>query len=92
MIASELQLLHGQSVLVRSSRDRRNPPIAVRGTLEVHQTSDASHPEVKLIINFPEMFNAPAHQRTLKLTEAELVSLKAAPVGGLEFMTEQSFE
>jgi hypothetical protein len=92
MIASELQRLHGQSVLVKSSRDQHNPPIAVRGTIAVHESDAASRPEVKLIIDFPEMFYRPAHQRTLVLTDAEVARLKAAPVGGLEFSTDQSFE
>jgi hypothetical protein len=92
MITPELQRLSGQSVLVKFSRDRHHPPIATRGTIEVHETPGDTPPQVKLVIDFPEMASQPAHQRTLVLTEAEIARLKPAHVGGLEFVTDQSLE
>jgi hypothetical protein len=92
MIATELQRLHGQSVLVKYSRDPHNPPIGKRGTIEVHEGREGGRPEVKVVIDFPEMFYKPAHQRTLVLTDAEVARLKPAHVGGLEFVTDQDFD
>ena len=79
-------------VFEHSPRPGRSVLVPVRGTLEVYEAGGAAHPVVKLVLDFPEMFNVPAHQRTMILTEKEIARLKSAPVGGLEFVTDQSFE
>ena len=93
MTATEFLRFHGESVLVKSTRDLHNPPVAVRGTLEVK--ADPIHPGrpvVRLVIDFPDMFNTKAHQRTLVLNDAELDRLTVSERGGLEFITDQSFD
>lgn len=66
-----IRRLHGKSVLVKSSRDRRNPPTAIRGTIEVRESIGAD-PEVIIAVDFPQMYTMRAHRRTLPL-DAEAV-------------------
>lgn len=74
MNATVLKSLHGRSVLVKSSRDIRHPPAALRGTLEVHENATGS-PLICIAVDFPQMFKTPAHRRDIVLTEAELLRL-----------------
>lgn len=78
MNATVLRSLHGRSVLVKSSRDIRHPPAAMRGTLEVHDTSANDLPRVTIAVDFPQMFRTPAHRRDIVLSEAQLVELLAS--------------
>lgn len=78
MNATLLKSLHGRSVLVRSSRDIRHPPAALRGTIEVHEPAEDAAPRVSIAVDFPQMFRAPAHRRDIVLTESQLVRLLAS--------------
>lgn len=80
--ATDLQRLNGAIVLVKSTRDRRNPPTAMRGTIEVRQ-GPHSAPEVSLAVDFPQMFTQPAHRRTIPLDHASVVGLLASEYNGV---------
>jgi hypothetical protein len=71
---AELLRLQDRIVLVKSSRDHRNPQTALRGTLEVHDVP-AARPLVNLVIEFPQMFTMRAHRRTIPLEEEALTRL-----------------
>ena len=78
---SDLKELKGRIVLVRSTRDRRNPPTAMRGWIEVHETGTA--PKVSVAIEFPQMFMIPAHHRVIPLDQAGLARLLATEQEGV---------
>lgn len=69
----ELDYLNGKIVLVRSARDHRNPPTAMRGTIEIREVDH--HPVVQVALDFPQMFTTRAHHRTIVLTDAEVERL-----------------
>jgi hypothetical protein len=76
---NERQILHGRTVLVRTAGDPHNPAVALRGTLQVvPEPMFSDRPRVKLVVNYPDMFTAPAHQRVFELGEAETQRLLAA--------------
>lgn len=77
-----LARLDGRIVLVKSRRDRRNPPVAVRGTIEVRPGASRDEPEVRLALEFPQMFTSQAHHRTLVLGRDEIARLLASEDGG----------
>ena len=77
MNATVLKSLHGRNVLVRSSRDIRHPPAAMRGTIEVRESGENTSPTIAIAVDFPQMFRTPAHRRDIVLSEAELVRLLA---------------
>ena len=78
---TDLRRLHGKIVLVRSTRDHHNPPTAMRGWIEVHETADAA-PEVSISIEFPQMFTTRAHHRTIPLDRPALDRLLASEFNG----------
>jgi hypothetical protein len=80
--ASELHRLHGRSVLIKSSRDHGNPPAGVRGWIEVHENPGAS-PDVRIAVEFPQMFSVPAHHRTIPLDPQRLERLLATEYNGV---------
>ena len=89
----ELDGLHGRTVLVKSTRDRRNPPTAMRGTIEVRQHAPDSPPEISLAIEFPQMFRTQAHHRTIVLDPTEVARLLASEYNGtFEFTIEDELE
>ena len=61
--------------------DRRNPPAGMRGSIEVRETAGA-RPEVRISIEFPQMFNSRAHHRTIVLDDAEVARLLASERNG----------
>ena len=77
-----LRALTDRVVLVKSSRDRRNPPTGIRGWIEVHESPDAE-PEVRIAMDFPQMFTTPAHHRTITLDNAALARLLACEHEGV---------
>jgi hypothetical protein len=79
--ATDLRTLNGRIVLVKSTRDHRNPPTGMRGWIEVHETPGAP-PEVRIAVEFPQMFSVPAHHRTIRLDEAALARLLASEYNG----------
>jgi hypothetical protein len=85
MNATSIRSLHGRTVLVKSSCDKRHPPSALRGTLEVRER-DGEPPRVSIALDFPQMFSASAHHRDIVLSEDELVRLLASErEGSFEF-------
>src|SRR5687767_8055146 len=78
---TDLSRLNGRIVLVRSAHDHRNPPTAMRGWLEVHQTDVGSG--VSVAVEFPQMFGSRAHHRTLPLDETSLARLLASERNGI---------
>jgi hypothetical protein len=78
---NDLRALHGKIVLVKSTRDRRNPPTAMRGWIEVNDRVDAP-PEVRIAVEFPQMFTTPAHHRVIPLDDAALARLLATEYNG----------
>jgi len=80
--ATDLKRLQGTTILVKSTRDRRNPPTAMRGWIEVHETEGAPM-EVSVAIDFPQMFTTPAHRRIIPLDRAALERLLASGHDGV---------
>ena len=76
-----LKALNGRVVLVKSSRDPHNPSTGVRGWLEVHEEPEAN-PEVRICLEFPQMFQSRAHHRTIPLDPAALERLLASERNG----------
>ena len=85
--------LHGHSVLVRSMKDRRNPPTAVRGTIDARSSEGGSRSRVRLVLEFPDMFTVPAHQGVIELSDAEVERLLASErTGVFEFTINQELD
>lgn len=86
---ADLRSLHGKIVLVKSASDTRNPPSAMRGWIEVHEEKDLP-PEIRLAVEFPQMFTERAHHRTITLDQAALDRLLASQHDGVfEFTLEE---
>jgi len=81
MIATDLKALNGKVVLVKSAVDRRTPPSAMRGTIEVRE-SEIGAPVVQIALEFPQMFTTKAHHRTIILNEEEVARLRANEYAG----------
>lgn len=79
--ANDVRALQGRIVLVKSTRDRRNPPTAMRGWVEVRDVPGAA-PDVALVVEFPQMFQVPAHHRTIPLDAAAVARLMASNYNG----------
>lgn len=75
--ADEIRALHGRVVLVKSSRDQRNPPTAMRGSIEVTEAATAP-PRVSIALEFPQMFASKAHHRSIPLDDSALARLLAS--------------
>lgn len=80
--ATTLLSLNGRMVFVKSARDHRNPPTAMRGWLEVHDAPDAT-PEIAIAVEFPQMFRTVAHRRTIPLDRATLTRLLESEHDGM---------
>ena len=86
--ATNLKDLNGRIVLVKSSRDRHNPPTGIRGWIEVHGEPGAM-PEVRICVEFPQMFQTRARHRTIPLDQEALERLLASERNGAyEFTVE----
>lgn len=78
-LAGERRILEGRTLLVRMAGDLRNPVIALRGTLQVvPDPMFSDRPRVKLVLDYPDMFTAPAHHRTFELGDEEIQRLLTA--------------
>jgi hypothetical protein len=76
--------MHGHSVLVRSTRDQHNPPTALRGTIDARPPADVeSASGVRIVLEYPDMFTAPAHQGIIDLDEAAADRLAASEHDGV---------
>ena len=73
----ELERLNGKSVLVKSSRDHRDPPAVYRGTVEIlDRVGDQDGPTVAIAVT-PQSDVAPARPQTIILDSASLARLVA---------------
>ena len=96
LTSAQLSALHGRSVLVKSTRDKRFPATAVRGSIEVREAargeSDA-RAVVSLLISFPDMFNEGAHEHRIQLSDGEMEQLLASErEGTYEFTIDRDLE
>ncbi|MFT3781815.1 MAG: hypothetical protein QM790_07335 [Nibricoccus sp.] len=92
MSAHDFTSFDGETVLVRSTSDSRNPPTAIRGTFRV-KTTALGEKTASVLIDFPEMFTAPAHQAIIPLDISALESLTRNPHSGqLECTVNHDFE
>jgi hypothetical protein len=83
MTLTDLRLLHHKIVLVKSSRDRRNPPTALRGTIEVHDDpADRGTALVQIALDYPQMFRTRAHHHTITLDQKAVERLLASEHNG----------
>jgi hypothetical protein len=84
--------LHGKVVLVKSSRDRRTAPTGRRGWIEVRENPGIA-PEVRVVVEFPQMFQSRAHQRSFSLDQAAITRLLGSDDNGtLEFTVDEELE
>lgn len=84
--------LNGRIVLVKSNRDHRNPPTAMRGWLEVPAQA-SSGAEVSVGVEFPQMFSSRAHHRSFRLDESSFAQLLASERNGIfEFTIEEELK
>lgn len=84
--------LDGRIVLVKSSRDHRNPQAAIRGTLVVHE-ADGALPEVRIEFDVPQMFMKSAHHRMLRLAADDVPQLlETEHEGVFEFTTNEALD
>ena len=84
--AIDLHSLSRAIVLVKSSRDRRNPPTAIRGTIRVYEANDGAA-TVKVELDYPQMFESPAHHRVITLTDAQVDELLSSENDGVYQVT-----
>lgn len=81
----DIRHLDGRVVLVKSARDQRNPPAGIRGWIEVQERGDGA-PEVRIAVEFPQMFSTAAHHRTFTLSQDAVERLMASErAGAFEF-------
>jgi len=81
MSSTDRNDLDGKIVLVRSTRDLRNPPTALRGTLRLAPLEKGRN-LVQVVLDFPEMFTAPAHQKVIVLDDATVERLVSSVRAG----------
>ncbi|HWA28180.1 MAG TPA: hypothetical protein VG734_21190 [Lacunisphaera sp.] len=82
MNATDYTQLNGRNVLVKSTADRRDPPIALRGTIEA-RPENAGGAAVRIVLEFPDMCNRAAHQRVIVLDDAGIEQLLASEHDGV---------
>jgi hypothetical protein len=92
MRSAQVDSLNGKSVLVKSRSDHHNPPTGIRGTIEVRPGSILNDPSVgtvcvQIALEFPQMFGAPAHHRTITLDEKEVDNLLMSATNGTYELT-----
>jgi hypothetical protein len=76
MNRSDLTQLNGQSILVKSTADRRDPPVALRGTLNA-EPGARGEPEVKIVLEYPDMCNTAAHHGIIPVPAQDVERLLA---------------
>jgi hypothetical protein len=92
MNATDLTHLNGRSVLVKSTVERGDPAIALRGTLEVSKNPQG-WAMVRIVLEFPDMCNRAAHQGIIALDEAGVERLLASEhEGGYEYTIDRPFD
>lgn len=92
MNSAVLTHLHGQSVLVKSTADHSDPPTALRGTIDA-QANNRGEPEVKIILEYPDMNNRAARHGIIPLDNAGVTQLLAGEHDGVfEYTTNRSLD
>jgi hypothetical protein len=92
MNQTEITHLNGQNVLVKSTTERRDPPIALRGTIDARADA-AGKPAVKIVLEFPDMCNRASHQGVIQLDEAAAERLLASERDGVfEYLTDRPLD
>lgn len=92
MTATDIAHLNAQNVLVKTTADRRDPPIALRGTIDA-RTGEDGRPRVKIVLEFPDMCNRAAHQGVIWLDEAGVRRLLESEHDGVfEYLTDQPLD
>ncbi len=93
MTATDRLHMHGASVLVRSTQDHRNPPTALRGTIDACATDGTELPRLRIVLEYPDMFTVPAHQGVIELDDAQAERLRANERDGVyEFTIDEPLE
>jgi hypothetical protein len=88
----DLRELNGRIVLVKSNRDHRNPPTAMRGWIEVPAHAEPGA-DVSVGVEFPQMFTSRAHHRSFRLDESALAQLLASERNGVfEFTIDEDLK
>jgi hypothetical protein len=90
MNAADLIRLHGKSVLVTSTADRSDPPISLRGTLDAREID--GHPNVKIVLDFPDMCNRAAHRGAIQLNDHAITDLLAQSEEVYRYTTSQPLD
>jgi hypothetical protein len=78
----DLTQLNGQSVLVKSTADHRDPPTALRGTIDA-KPGPTGRPEVKIVLEYPDMNNTAARRGVIPVGEADAERLLAQGRNGV---------
>ena len=92
LTGTDLRRLNGKIVLVKSSRDHRNPLTAMRGTIVVRENPGAA-PDVCIEFDVPQMFRKTAHHRTLHLDYAGVMRLLESEYNGVfDYTTDEPLD
>lgn len=78
----DLTRLNGQSVLVKSTADHRDPPTALRGTIDARPGPDGAA-EVKIVLEYPDMNNTAARRGVIPVGEQDAERLLAQGRDGI---------
>src|SRR5262245_38322581 len=70
---ADLREMHDEPVMVDPGHAVENPPVGMRGT--IHVTPEY---EVEIVLQFAVMFDRPAGMETIRLTPAQVATLRAA--------------
>ena len=93
MTSTDIQKLNGRSVLVQPSHSTHNPPIGVRGTIQVSSKDGTLPPSVEIVIAYPDMFSRPAEKKVLRLSAEEAENLlQTQPDGDCTFVYNGSLD
>lgn len=72
--------------MVQSALDTHNPPVSLRGTIEIH--TQGTGKKVGIVVDYPEGSPSATHRQTLWLSDEEVSVLRASERNGaLQFAT-----
>lgn len=94
MTALSWEAYEGRNVLVRMAGDRHNPAVAARGMLHFRPKGERTgKARAPLVVDFPDMFTSPAHQRVFELDDAAVGRfLAGGSEGVLEWTVDANLE
>lgn len=76
----DITSLDGKQVMVIPAHEEENPPVGMRGTLQV--SSNQNRPELSIRLEFPIMFDAPARIQILEVPPEAIAKLIASESSG----------